>query len=83
MNLSKVHLPQCVIDTLQLGEKFNFTYNLTEKNTLTIIKNLEYCLNRNTMVDSKFAMNLRNNILSVIEKYHNKKFNLTYFDKKL
>ena len=68
VNLSKVHLPQCDIDTLQLGEKFNFTYNLTEKNTLTIIKNLEYCLNRNTIVDSKFAMNLRNNILSVIEK---------------
>ena len=82
VNLSNVQLPPSVSNILRLGDKFNFIDNLCKNNVLEIIKNIEYFLKEKT-VEFEFSKNIRNKIVNILSKQHNKNFSLHFFDKKL
>ena len=63
-----------VIDVVSLGPNFNIKCDLTKKDTLTIIKNVEYsCYNKNTGMTNE----LGEIIVKNIEKFSNTKQQLS------
>ena len=81
VNVLDVDLPTYVIDTLKLGEKFNFNDTFDKNLTLQYLKNFEMFAN-NYIHDQKISK-VRGTFLNTIKKYHNKELStITRNDKK-
>ena len=81
VNLSDIQLPTYVIDTLKLGEKFNFNDIFKKQLTLQYLKNFEMFLNNH--IDDNKMSKIRGTFLNTLQKIHNKKIVVTsHIDKK-
>ena len=81
VNVSDIELPIYVIDTLKLGEKFNFNNTFDKHLTLQHLKNFETYVNN--YIDDEIAPKVRGSFLDTIKKYHNKELSTrSYNDKK-
>ena len=81
MNVSDIQLPIYVIDTLKLGEKFNFNNTFDKHLTLQHLKNFETYVNN--YIDDEIFPKVRGSFLDTIKKYHNKKLSTrSYHNKK-
>ena len=70
VNVSDIQLPSYVIDTLKLGEKFNFNNTFDKHLTLQYLKNFETYVNN--YIDDEIALKVRESFLDTIKKSHNK-----------
>ena len=80
--MSGIQLPTYVIDTLKLGEKFNFNDTFNKQLILHYLKNFETFINNH--IDDNKMSKIRGTFLNKIQKIHNTKISVTsHIDKKL